>query len=1149
MLFRSLGACREAALAMATGPCLPALLGIVRDPELGGRLRRPMELRKTAMETLAAVAMAVGEMTKANPDSTVDAVHALLEEGIVTVMLGILESSSSQTLSTQETPSARIRESAGIVISALSMCSAEAMVELQSCHAITTMLSAMGDVGSSTLRGDAAPKCLGMLQTAAALLTYSQHDETTPADLVDRLLEAVDAGAISTLARILFTKIEWESEDKAVGAMKARDAACRMLTAIFGMARADEIAHQRLWDVVDADAFERTPPRNIVTGALGVLQAAGRVGRNSLLGDRTGTHYHAAVMDLVESSLYAVGSMCGSTVVPGLEHVVESIEMMELSKSDDAFSARRREGCAVACDILTARSRVTQQSILPTMLVGGFGEKTLTASLRLALAICPNGNLEQHAKLAASGILIPVSDLLKSAMSAGDQFRFTACLALVRFCGPHVGTGNSGGGIASVQAAIRTATHILAVPTDPRAPIEHANNTEALKAACIQTLESLSSNASLWSAISKDALPSIVTFLHAASDHGSGSRKSTVCGALRAIARIVGLQSHAVSAARAGLAAPLGRLLIHRTDEIKDDDGDDDLPLLALEVLHVLSANKDARREAGLLESGVIEGVCCALGMSATTTPKKPTDGRADICFWGLEILLYFVGDLGNNFQAALQSPLTSAFLEVVSREPRLVMALCSTLLLQSKMKIPKFNADEGEMLEVPQLYGPPLVLVKEKCSGFKDTHCAAMNLFFTIVACSCALEDSSSDSVWNFISLANQSGADSRKLAATLFAYVLNLLSEEKNSPFLPMKVGSIGDFDTIFRPLVRHSLLEALTSSVSEFTSDEYVTSMLVAFETPRVCLSIWQDPNLMHLAFGLIKLMVDAHEENLVHIFIESKQTLLSLFDMLNASADTNEVQEIRNVVASILATLAENGLLTQAVVKYNIRSEAIAGFAAACLADEHRDDDDDDKLATSATLSSRCMECLVDLLKANAGKDMQLDRSDADSIATSLGRKICRMVISRFLERAKLLQYEVDEDEDVMDAPDVKMLCAIAQHESALNIVSSAGGISALALVAGEGNLAAIVALKKANPAILLESDGHQSIMKLLLERSILLTLRPQHWNCCRNFLTTAREEVQSPTRMIVYLVFNTHFTPWVHIVLTTKGMMPRTRQVP
>jgi hypothetical protein len=225
-------------------------LGIVNDPELIGRLKRPIELKKTAIESLAAITMAVGEMAKANPDSTQDCVHALLEEGIVAVMLAVLEGSSSQTLSSKETNSSRIRESAGIIISALSMCSGDAMVELQSCHAITTMLNAMSDSGSSTLRGDGAPKCLGMLQTAAALLTYAQHDSATPADLVDTLLEAVDAGAISTLSRILFTKVDWDSQDKAVGSMKARDAACRMLTAMFGMARADEMAHQRLWDVV-----------------------------------------------------------------------------------------------------------------------------------------------------------------------------------------------------------------------------------------------------------------------------------------------------------------------------------------------------------------------------------------------------------------------------------------------------------------------------------------------------------------------------------------------------------------------------------------------------------------------------------------------------------------------------------------------------------------------------------------------------------------------------------------------------------------------------------------------------------------------------------------------------------------------------------
>ena len=36
----------------------------------------------------------------------------------------------------------------------------------------------------------------------------------------------------------------------------------------------------------------------------------------------------------------------------------------------------------------------------------------------------------------------------------------------------------------------------------------------------------------------------------------------------------------------------------------------------------------------------------------------------------------------------------------------------------------------------------------------------------------------------------------------------------------------------------------------------------------------------------------------------------------------------------------------------------------------------------------------------------------------------------MVIKRLLERAKLQQYEIHDDEGIMAAPDVAMLCAVA-----------------------------------------------------------------------------------------------------------------------
>jgi len=70
---------------------------------------------------------------------------------------------------------------------------------------------------------------------------------------------------------------------------------------------------------------------------------------------------------------------------------------------------------------------------------------------------------------------------------------------------------------------------------------------------------------------------------------------------------------------------------------------------------------------------------------------------------------------------------------------------------------------------------------------------------------------------------------------------------------------------------------------------------------------------------------------------------------------------------------------------------------------------------------------------------------------------------------------------------MDAPDVAMLCAIAQHEEALLTLRSIGGLHALSLVAAEGNVSALVALKKAcsgDANVLLEGDTYLSMMNLI-----------------------------------------------------------------
>jgi hypothetical protein len=334
-----LGACREAALEITSGSCLPALLSLVRE---NGRTPRPIELRKTAMEALAATTIAIGEMGKAwangkyeegiekngAPATLARAISMLNEEQVIDVALDVLKSSSVQSLgSSRDTPAVRIREASGTVLGAFTSCSAEAIMELHSRQVLSSLILASNDTSMtalSTLRGDSAPRCLGMLEAASSILMFAwQHPSGAASELLDRLIEALDVGAMTYLFRVLTSKMDWDSRDKSSGGMKARSAACRLVCCLFGIALTDEtgIGMKRLMDACDADQASRRNskgPRNIMEAVLTVLQNCLNHAHQMLIGGASrGAHYQAALLDLVEASLLATGSMCGSSVAPG----------------------------------------------------------------------------------------------------------------------------------------------------------------------------------------------------------------------------------------------------------------------------------------------------------------------------------------------------------------------------------------------------------------------------------------------------------------------------------------------------------------------------------------------------------------------------------------------------------------------------------------------------------------------------------------------------------------------------------------------------------------------------------------------------------------------------------------------------------------
>ncbi|CAJ1956999.1 unnamed protein product [Cylindrotheca closterium] len=1123
-----LGACREAALEIASGSCLPAILSLVRE---NGRASRPIELRKSAMETLAATVLAVGEMGKAwadgkyeegigrngAPAMLIRAIALLNEERVVDIALESLNSSSVQSLgSSRDTPSSRIREAAGTVLASLTSCSAEAIIELHSRQVLSQLLVSSDDTSMtapSTLRGDAAPRCLGMLEAAASTLIFAwQHPSGAKSELLDRLMEALDAGTITHLFRVLTSKMDWESRDKSAGGMKARSAACRLLCCLFGIASTGDtsIGMKRLLDACDADQMGRRSSkgaRNVLEAVLSVLQTALNLAHRVILGSTSrGAHYHAALLDLVDSSLLATGSMCGSSVAPGGgDGVFVKGDDFLVSHNDD-FAERRKEVCKVACDVVI-RSGRSGPALLPTLLVGGFGEGAVSSSLRLSLAIAQNGSKEQHMKLALSGILVPVSDILRAALSRGDLYRFSAALALVRFCGPHVAAGK-GGGVPAIRDAIRVATNVLTLPVSTEANTNQLRTQESLKSECIGVLESLSGNASLWSTICTDALPAIVKYLRSCSEVGlcTPTMSETESSALRTVLEIVQVPSHAVAAAEEGLSTSLGKIMKKYTQpESSEYKKNLEIGLLAMETLHVLVKQPNARQHCDLLCGSALSSICSTIVLAASAEGKS-TNETEDIIFFGLEVLSIAVSDIEESMDTAhvLQSSEAAAFLESILAEPRFVRCLCAYILpLQIEA-----HENEKSFYDVPLLYGLSPPVVNEACGGYQNSRECALFLLFTLSVYACAIESPQSESFWNTCLLRDcpmsreRDNLDVARASATFCSAYLQLL-EQDHEAVVPSNRDKQLDYENLTRPLVRYRLLESLGESLSDLTEeaaedsktlDDYMLSLLVSYNLPCIFLSVWKDPALLELTYELMKMTVEANQEGVLHLFVKSKESVVSIFDLLNHKPDNVpevDIRRIRQFLVTTLEKLAETGLLMEAVEKFGLKSSAIKALASACLSEDFVNKEEE---LTSHLLASGLIQCLVQLCTVkNHDKDGRQQReivltgTEAEAIALSLGRKICHMVISRYLERAKLQQYDLDEEEIVLNAPDVSLLCAMAQHSKAMKILESIGGLHALAQVAADGEpnaLAALLEGSKGQPLLLLEADTYLSVLSLL-----------------------------------------------------------------
>lgn len=82
-----------------------------------------------------------------------------------------------------------------------------------------------------------------------------------------------------------------------------------------------------------------------------------------------------------------------------------------LPEAKEQFWNQFDEACTTTCNVLTMNSS------LPSLLVGAYGEESVMPTLRLALATVENSLEGAGEKLARSGVIVPLSDILKDALS------------------------------------------------------------------------------------------------------------------------------------------------------------------------------------------------------------------------------------------------------------------------------------------------------------------------------------------------------------------------------------------------------------------------------------------------------------------------------------------------------------------------------------------------------------------------------------------------------------------------------------------------------------------------------------------------------------------------------------------------------------
>lgn len=718
--------------------------------------------------------------------------------------------------------------------------------------------------------------------------------------------------------------------------------------------------------------------------------------------------------------------------------------------------------------------------------------------------------------------------------TAGDYYVFDACVATIGYSGPQMNSSSENNSIQALRDSIKMFANIISIKDNNNEP--DASKLTALKEKCIKAVDMLSLNPSLWTVIVAHYVPNFLENWLTVENALSGNFKtrSIVCTGLQTIIRVIALPTHAVFVANTGLAATLSNIICSRDDSRQQIDTE--VEGLAIQIIKtLLSYSEKKGPSAERVEAGVVD--VYALDVACHLLSRDNDQDYNSVMLTtklALEILLTILDAFDDILEPDIaKSTRIIGFLETVVSYDSFLRKLFATAQLSDKEHPDLDDSSQS-------FYGKPICMFEGICGRFDRSADAAVNILCWILFYSTISHSQNAGAVWDAIMLEGKDIADpfmKNVAIISVSANFLNVLSQEK-CICRPKSPSKLKYFQDAVIPIVQERVLNILSGSCKEILETsgrdnlESFQNICDRYRLPQLCLQLSANFSLIELAFEVLECILVGFPQSLLEAVVSDKLSLTSLLNLLGLSCNTKIVNQqtvgkIRVFSAAMLSSAGNLHCLGSAVNSAGLRSFAIASLSAACLVD----DDDieslvEDLMEEGSSIATLCLNGLIDILSTSThsmDQRIMLSAPEARAISSGLGKKLSSMVIERFVHKAEREHVlgDVGTNENIQRFPEVTLLCALASSKDSLAELCNCGGLEALSLVAGEGELSAINALLevsvchpishdnihfylilfyntqicKVDPAMVLSVDGHVSALQVISRSSKIDDQKP------------------------------------------------------